>query len=87
MPVINTMTMEGNTMTLTEISRELRAMYDNAGSKEKVVMIHLFGIKYADQIERSDLKAKDIVLAAGLPESYHTEVHKGIRLSRYVIIK
>lgn len=74
-------------MTLTELSRELRTMYDDAGNKEKVVMIHLFGIKYADQIGNSNFNAKDIVLAAGLPESYHTEVHKGMRLARYVIVK
>lgn len=74
-------------MTLTELSRELRTMYDNGGYKGKVVSIHLFGIKYADQIERSGVTAKDIVIAAQLPESYHTEVHKGMRLARYVSIK
>lgn len=74
-------------MTLVEFSKELRTMYDNAGYKEKAVSIHLFGIKYADQIEDSDVTVKDIVLAAQLPESYHTEVHKGMRLARYVSIK
>ena len=32
-------------MNLIALSRELSKMYDNADEGEKVVMIHLFGIK------------------------------------------
>lgn len=58
-------------MTTAKLSKELRTMYDNAGKKEEeAVSIHLFGIKYADQIKDSDVAVKDIVRAAGLPGSY-----------------
>ena len=60
-------------------------MYREALEGEKVIAIHLFGIKYADQIR--DMSAKDIVVGAGLPESYPTEIRKGINLAKYVEVK
>ena len=74
-------------MTLMELAGELKRMYKNAANKEKAAMIHLFGIRYAKEIENSGVTAKDIVLAAGMYESYHTEVHKGMRLAKYVAVK
>ena len=60
-------------------------MYQDAPPKEKALSIHLFGIKYADQIR--DMSAKDIAVGAGLPESYKTEIRKGINLAKYVEVK
>ena len=57
-------------------------MYKDALLNEKVVSVHLFGIKYADEIR--DLSVKDIVVSAELPESYKTEIRKGINLAKYV---
>ncbi len=60
-------------------------MYLGALPKEKVLSIHLFGIKYADEIR--DMSLKDIVDRAGVPKSYRTEVRKGISLAKYVAVK
>ena len=58
-------------------------MYQDAPpNKEKALSVHLFGIKYADQIE--GMSVKEIVVGAGLPESYTTEINKGINLAKYV---
>ena len=72
-------------MQISEASRILRQMYEQADSKEKALSIHLFGIKYADQIE--NMSAKDIVVGAELPESYKTELRKGINLAKYVEVR
>lgn len=72
-------------MQINEASKILREMYLKADKKEKAVSIHLFGIKYAQQIE--GISAKDIVIGADLPESYKTEVRKGINLAKYVEVK
>jgi len=50
-------------------------------------MIHLFGIKYASEIRTLNVPIKRIVELANLPESYATEVSKGIKLAIYVEIK
>ena len=72
-------------MTLEEAGRRLREMYDTAPYGEQVAHIHLFGVKYADELE--GLSNVDIVRQAGMYESYSTEVAKGRRLSKYVRLK
>ena len=72
-------------MRIDEASRILAQVYREAPDKEKALSIHLFGIKYADQIR--DISAKDIVVGAGLPESYKTEIRKGINLAKYVEVR
>lgn len=62
-------------------------MYRNAERGDAVVMIHLFGIQYADQIKASAVAIKDIVAAAGISESYVIEIHKGIKLAQYVRVR
>lgn len=69
-------------MTEKELTTRLAEMYNNAPRGEAATMIHLFGIKYAAEIEQFSIK--DIVLGAGLYESYKTEVRKGMNLARYV---
>ena len=69
-------------MTLEEAGRKLRKMYDSAPYGEQVAHIHLFGIKYADEL--GSLTNMDIVRQAGMRESYHSEVAKGRRLAKYV---
>lgn len=71
-------------MNKSELAEHLRTMYHQAPKGEAVAMIHLFGIKYAGQIKEAGVSAKDIVLAAGINESYAVEVNKGINLERYV---
>ena len=72
-------------MRIDQASQILAQMYEEAIPGEKALSIHLFGIKYADQIR--DMSAKDIVVGAELPESYKTEIRKGINLAKYVEVK
>ena len=72
-------------MRLEEAGRKLKGMYESALHGEKVAHIHLFGIKYADELD--GLTSMDIVRQAGLRESYNTEVAKGRKLAKYVRLK
>ena len=69
-------------MTLEEAGRTLRQMYKTAPNKEKAAYIHLFGIMYDSEL--GDLTNTDIVRAAGIRPSYHSEVAKGRRLAKFV---
>ena len=60
-------------------------MYDNAPAGEKATSIHLFGIKYADEI--GSMSSKELVIRADLHESYHTEIRKMIKLAKYVKLR
>ena len=59
-------------------------MYNGAEEGEKVAMIHLFGIKYAEEIRESGVAAKDIAESALISSNYGTEISKGVRLARHV---
>lgn len=74
-------------MTISELGKVLNEMYSTALDGEAVVMIHLFGIKYADFIQESGISSKDIAIAADINESYGTEIRKGVNLAKYVIVK
>ena len=65
----------------------LHKMYSEASRKEKVIMIHLFGVKYGELIENDHLNVRLIVKHANMPNSYYVEVRKGIRLAKYVTAK
>jgi len=69
-------------MTIEEAARLLREMYDDPNT-DKVVSIHLFGMRYARDLD--GLPIKEIVICAGLQKSYQTEVRKGINLARYAV--
>ncbi len=72
-------------MRIDQASQILAQMYEEALPKEKSLSIHLFAIEYADKIR--DMSVKDIAIGAGLPESYKTEIRKGINLAKYVEVK
>ncbi len=74
-------------MTNYELAEILKKMYTESSSGEKVTMIHLFGIKYASEIRMLNVPIKRIVELANMPKSYATEVSKGIKLAKYVVIK
>ena len=72
-------------MTVDEAARILRKMYEDGSRMDRsVTAVHLFGIKYADELNR--LPIKEIVLRAGLYESYQTEIGKGRNLAEYVTV-
>jgi hypothetical protein len=71
--------------TVAELGTILADMYHNAPHKRLVTMIHLFGIKYHEDIRKAGVKA--VVAASGIGDKYHAEVNKGITLAEYVIPK
>ena len=71
-------------MTKHELGEELRHMYSDALPREKVAMIHLFGIKYADEIKQSKVNCIELTKLAKICRSYATEINKGMKLSKYV---
>lgn len=70
-------------MTIDEAARKLADMYQKgAAQKEQVTHIHLFAITYADEI--TGMSLPEILARARLPDSYKTELRKGINLAKYV---
>ena len=68
-----------------QLAATLASMYHRGlETGEGVAMIHLFGIKYSDEIQSTGATAKMIVELSGIPASFATEVSKGIKLSKYV---
>lgn len=71
--------------SVDELAGELRGKYSNAAKSQKVVEIHLFGIRHAEALKTVSLPA--LLDAAGMPNSYKTELRKGIRLAPFVALK
>lgn len=71
--------------TAEQLGGILKDMYENAPRKEMVTSIHLFGIRYADEIKMVGIKS--VVDASGILPSFGTEINKGIKLASYVIEK
>ena len=72
-------------MQLKGLGEVLHDMYFNSEDGEAVAMIHLFAVKYAEEIKASGESMKAIANAAGIPESYRTEISKGVKLSKFVL--
>jgi len=73
-------------MTESELTAELKRMYDSAPHGESTTMIHLFGIMYVDELKNRDISVARIATNSVGP-AYHTEISKGIRLAKYVDLK
>ena len=71
-------------MTIEDVAKQLKSDYQRALEGNKVVTIHLFGIRYADQLEGMPLK--EIAARAEVPVTYATEIRKGMRLAKWVTI-
>ena len=69
---------------IISLGQELKRMYEKANRNEQVAMIHVFAIKNGKTIIENNIKSVDIIKAAGLQESYKTEISKGVKLSNYV---
>lgn len=65
----------------------LRRMYDDAKRNEAVSQINLFGILYAEEIKASSSTLKELVALSGINMGYVTEVSKGVKLAKYVVLK
>jgi hypothetical protein len=68
--------------TLATLGKTLADMYKNAPKKEQVTMIHLFGVKYADDIQKVGIR--EVVEQAGIHSTYRTELNKAVKLAKYV---
>jgi len=75
-------------MSIEELANILVQMCNDAEQdKEKSVMPHLFGVRFAKEIGNCH---KEIITEANrlderIPTAYATEIYKGVRLARYVI--
>ena len=72
-------------MTPQELADTLSRMYLDAPVSESTTMIHLFGIRYADEIRTCGASVTEIVHLSQLSDSYNREVSKGVKLARYVM--
>ena len=72
-------------MTTEELVRALRDAVLGAEEGNKVVAIHLFGIRYAAALDGRNLT--ELAAGAGLEKSWVTEIRKGVRLAEYVTLK
>jgi hypothetical protein len=75
-------------MPIEELANILVQMCDNAEQdKEKSVMPHLFGIRYANEIGNryTEIITEANRLDERVKTAYATEVYKGVRLAKYVI--
>ena len=72
-------------MNIDEAAKILRNAYCQAPNGKKSTGLHLFGIKYADELSKVDLN--QLIKKAGIRDSYYAEIRKGIRLSEYVNLK
>ena len=73
-----------NDLTKEDLGEILGNCYKNAGDKEQVASIHVFGIKYGKIIVEKGYKVSEIVSLAKLNSSYETEVAKGMRIYKYL---
>ncbi len=70
-------------MTVEEAAKLLKDEYANAPNGEKTTRVHLFGIRYADDLAR--LSVPEVVRKSGIPSN--VEINAGIRLAKHVQIK
>lgn len=68
-------------LTYEDLIRLLKSEYE----KRKDTGIRYFGIKYGTNISKNNYNLTQMIRDAGLPESYATELGKGIKLSDLVI--
>ena len=75
-------------MTPRELADILSEMHRSAAYGKKSVVVHLFGIRYADEIRDCGATAADIVGLSSLRNTtLATEVSKGTKLAKYVTLR
>jgi ribosomal protein S18 len=68
--------------TINELGKILADMYTNAPKKEQVTMIHFFGVKYSDDVQK--VGVREVIEQSGIHSTYRTELNKAIKLAKYV---
>ena len=74
-------------MNDVELAAELRRAYDTAPRNEAACQIHLFGIRYAQELQNCGCTLRHIVELSGVSMGYLSEISKGVKLARYVTIR
>ena len=74
-------------MDAETLAAELRKQYENASRNEAACQIHLFGIRYAQELQSCGVPLKRVLELSGVSMGYLSEVSKGIKLARYVQLK
>ncbi len=74
-------------MEASKLASILKEMYLNSNDGEAVAMIHLFGIKYSNEIKSCDISPANIAKLAGISDKYGTEINKGCKLAKYVSLR
>ena len=68
-----------------ELGDILKSMYKAGNNNHsQVASIHLFGLKYGQNIRANKLSVKNIVSRAGLSDNYIVEINKGVKLSELI---
>lgn len=67
---------------MSDLAATLSEFCRAAGRGNKVVAIHLFGIRNAAALDGMDLH--ELADRAGIGRSFSTELRKGVRLAEYV---
>ena len=70
---------------MTELVEQLRTAIERAPKGDRVVSIHLFGIRHAERLKGVNLK--ELADRAGIGASFGTELRKGMRLAEHVQVK
>jgi 5-methylcytosine-specific restriction protein B len=74
-------------MSEERLASILRQIYMSAARADTSVAVILFGIRYADMIDASGIRPRELARLAGIPESYASDLKKGIRLASHVVLK
>jgi len=74
-------------MTPQELADILFHMRRDAPNGEISTMVHLFGIRYVDEIGECGASVNKIVELSNVPDSYYVEVRQGMRVARYVSLR
>jgi 5-methylcytosine-specific restriction protein B len=86
--------MEVCVMTIIDLAKKLSEMYEDAPDGDKVAMIHLFGIRYSNEIRengkisyvsREIIKNTKLKNGLSMHASYDREIFKGLKLAKYVV--
>lgn len=83
--VSKTVSVEGiPALSIEDLGRILKDMYNNAKESGQVAAIHMFGFKYGDIITASGYSQKAIISLAGINDSYSAELNKGVNIYKSV---
>ena len=75
-------------MNRVQLANELKNMWFSMPDGQRTPMLHLFGIRYAEHLKGWKVRELDELCEdAGLKASKGTEIHKMVKLSKFVVEK